>query len=108
MMTDLISRQAAYETLTKYYHHRTYLQHEALKEALDRVPSVETVPSVTTATDLPPVVYAEQKKSKWDYTYDPANDLWEHTCSECGWVLQSDTEFSGYNYCPNCGARMTE
>jgi hypothetical protein len=41
MMADLISRQAAYEVLTEYYHHRTEIQHQALKEALDRVPAVQ-------------------------------------------------------------------
>lgn len=37
-MDDLISRQAAYEVLTEYYHHRTGEQHQALKEALYSVP----------------------------------------------------------------------
>lgn len=40
-MSDLISRQAAYETLSEYYHHRTETQHKGLREALDRVPSAE-------------------------------------------------------------------
>lgn len=42
-MSDLISRQAAYETLSEYYHHRTEIQHKGLREALDRVPSAEPV-----------------------------------------------------------------
>lgn len=37
-MSDTISRKAAYEVLTEYYHHKTELQHKALREALDRVP----------------------------------------------------------------------
>jgi len=40
-MDDLISRQAAYATLSEYYHHRAEIQHEALREALDRVPSAQ-------------------------------------------------------------------
>lgn len=40
-MNDSISRQDAYNTLTEYYHHRTETQHEALKEALERVPDAE-------------------------------------------------------------------
>lgn len=40
-MSDLISRQAAYDTLTEYYHHTTETQHEALKEALSRVPTAQ-------------------------------------------------------------------
>lgn len=42
-MSDLISRQEAYETLSEYYHHRTEIQHKGLREALDRVPSAEPV-----------------------------------------------------------------
>ncbi len=38
---ELISRQAAYETLTEYYHHTTEIQHKALREALERVPDVQ-------------------------------------------------------------------
>lgn len=41
-MTDLISRQDAYNTLTEYYHHATETQHEALKEALGRVPDAHS------------------------------------------------------------------
>lgn len=37
---DTISRQAAYDTLTEYYHHKTDMQHNALAEALSRVPSI--------------------------------------------------------------------
>ena len=39
--SDTISRQAAYETLTEYYHHTTEIQHKALREALERVPSAQ-------------------------------------------------------------------
>lgn len=46
-MNDLIRRQAAYDTLTEYYHHMTDIQHKALAEALSRVPS----PTVTADTD---------------------------------------------------------
>lgn len=45
-MNDSISRQAAYDTLTEYYHQRTETQHEALREALSRVPTIDTVPVV--------------------------------------------------------------
>ena len=40
-MRDLISREKAYEVLTEYYHHKTEMQHKALREALDRVPSAQ-------------------------------------------------------------------
>ena len=35
---ELISKQQAYEVLTEYYHHTTDTQHEALRDALSRVP----------------------------------------------------------------------
>lgn len=41
MMSDTISRKAAYEVLTEYYHHKTELQHKALWDALSKVPSAE-------------------------------------------------------------------
>ena len=37
----LIDADKAYEILTDYYHQKTYIQHLALKEALDRVPTIE-------------------------------------------------------------------
>ena len=40
-MVDLISRQAAYDTLAEYYHLRTETQRESLKEALSRVPPAQ-------------------------------------------------------------------
>lgn len=45
-MNDLISRQTAYDTLTEYYHHKTEIQHQSLKEALSRVPPIDAVPVV--------------------------------------------------------------
>lgn len=41
MMSGTISRKAAYEVLTEYYHHKTELQHKALWDALSKVPSAE-------------------------------------------------------------------
>ena len=41
MMSDLIYRNKAFEVLSDYYHHTTDVQHEALKEALDRVPEAD-------------------------------------------------------------------
>ena len=49
MNDDLIRRKAAYDTLSEYYHHRTDAQHDALRDALNRVPSAQS----------------ERKKRKW-------------------------------------------
>ncbi len=87
-MSDLISRQAAYETLTEYYHHKEQIQHEALKEALDRVPSAE-------------------KHGKW---VDIPHNRFRHKCSECKNFAPSyycgDENLT--DYCPNCGAKMDD
>ena len=40
-MSDLISREKAFEVLTEYYHHRLDVQHRALREALARVPTAD-------------------------------------------------------------------
>lgn len=45
-MDDYISREAAYKTLTEYYHHSSGVQHTVLREALNRVPSADVRPVV--------------------------------------------------------------
>ena len=39
----LIDAEEAYKVLTDYYHHKTEIQHKALKEAIGRVPTVDAV-----------------------------------------------------------------
>lgn len=43
-MGRMINTDAAYAVLTDYYHHTTDTQHAALREALERVESVDAVP----------------------------------------------------------------
>ena len=45
-MGRMIDTDAAYAVLTDYYHHSTETQHEALREALGRVETVDAVPVV--------------------------------------------------------------
>ena len=42
-MARLIDAEEAYKVLTDYYHHKTEIQHKALKEAIERVPTVDAV-----------------------------------------------------------------
>lgn len=42
-MLRLIDADEAYKVLTDYYHIRTEIQHKALKEAMERVPTVDAV-----------------------------------------------------------------
>lgn len=39
----LIDTDKAYKVLTDYYHHKTEIQHDTLKEAIERVPTVDAV-----------------------------------------------------------------
>lgn len=94
-MTDYISREAAYKTLTEYYHHTTDGMHLALKEALSRVP----------AADVRPVVRGR------NIYYERKGDC-DFKCSECGaWVgtvMWGQLDGGNFNYCPNCAADMRE
>ena len=39
----LVDADEAYKVLTDYYHHKTEIQHKALKEAIERVPIADAV-----------------------------------------------------------------
>ena len=39
----LINREDVYDALTEYYHHKTQVQHDALRDALSQVPDVDAV-----------------------------------------------------------------
>lgn len=126
-MKKYIDTDTAYEVLTEYYHHKTEAQHEALREALDRVPAADVVEVrhylSEWCTDCKEYdkerhccprfnrvieeTVAEMKSDGWQKV---RHGRWEETttedpcyyrCSECG--RQTDDE---YNYCPNCGASM--
>lgn len=90
MNHDVVRRWDVFVYLTEYYNHRTEAQHDALKEALSRVPSAEP----------------ERKKGKW---IEIPDEIFASTykCSECGEAPLSDgEEWVLSNYCPNCGADM--
>lgn len=92
-MGRLIDIDEAYKVLTDYYHHRTEIQHKALKEAIERVPTV----------DAEPVKHGHWVEVQRIHETD-------HTaiceCSLCGdtvWVYDGQR---AWNYCPRCGAKM--
>ena len=95
-MSDYISRQDAYITLTAYYHHRTEIQHLGLKEALSRVP---------------PADVRENERGKWEEreVLQGIIEEWQSAkCSVCGkyHTVPYTYYFSTYNFCPHCGADM--
>ena len=77
-MSDLIDRHAAYEVLTAYYHHKTDIQHAALHEALNRIPTV---------------------RARWEYVDYGGIGNWH--CSVCRAISHKRT-----NFCPTCGRDM--
>ena len=90
-MAEYIDRDKAYNVLTDYYHHSTKIQHEALRDAISRIPSADVAPV---------------KHGKWKW--EMADNGWaNHICSECGWTKNTDIHvYLDYNYCPVCGAMM--
>ena len=79
----LIDADVAYKVLAEYYHHRTETQHEALKEALSKVPTV----------NAEPMRYGQWLK----------NGGKNCECSVC----HREGNISGQdNYCWYCGAKM--
>lgn len=89
-MSDLISRRAAYVTLAECYHLKTDLQHYALAEALERVPSADVQP-VRHGHWIIPRFGADAK------------------CSVCGYYFNDAYDMENEdNYCRHCGAKMDE
>ena len=92
-MARLIDADEAYKVLTDNYHHRTELQHKALKEAIGRVPTVDPFKHGH---------WVEQEHCDWVYSK-------EYRCSECGqYRLMTNPVGREWNYCPRCGAKMDE
>ena len=93
-MSKLIDTQTAYDILTDYYHHTTDTQHEALKEALGRVESVDAVPV---------------RHGRWQWissTYDRIPCEKRYWCSKCHHETITHDSEPWERFCPNCGARM--
>ena len=87
----LIDAEEAYKVLTDYYHHKTEIQHDALKEAIERVPTVDPMKHGH---------WVEQEHEDWKWSK-------EYRCSECGkYRLMTNPFGREWNYCPNCGAHM--
>ena len=92
-MTDYIKRDTAYNYLTEYYNHRTDIQHQNLRKALNAIPSA----------DVQPVVHGEWEEGSRQTLL---GEWFFIKCSVCGYQREDDdTEHNTY-FCPNCGARM--
>ena len=86
-MGKWIDTDAAYAVLTDYYHHSTDTQHAALREALERVESV----------DAEPVRHGKWEKYKGIFI-----------CSCCLTGYKEQPTMMGkplFEFCPVCGAK---
>ena len=101
-MTEYIEREAISEEIRKYYYKNppNFSYGEGFDRGLDRAQRA--------ILDAPAENVAPVRHGRWiEYTKviipEPYNK-WEQAwkCSECGFY----DGFVGYNYCPNCGAKM--
>lgn len=53
-----------------------------------------------------PTIEPMRKKGRWKRRLVDSGFNADWHCSECGW--ETAIEEHGYNYCPNCGARMED
>ena len=60
------------------------------------------------ATNLYTAGYRKQSEGEWetkDLTKADCYKFYSHICSNCGYFYK-DVRPNGYDFCPNCGARM--
>ena len=88
----LVDADEVYKVLTDYYHHKTETQHEALKEALSKVPTV----------DAEPVKHGHWKRT--DILFCRQNAV---RCSCCGHLTPTYGKVLD-SFCRFCGAEMDE
>lgn len=101
MSEDLIRKQDAYAVLTEYYHHRTEIQHKALREALGRVPSADVPERNVGKWTEKEVIHAEEAKN--------VIEEWQSCrCSVCGRYHTQPYMyfFDEPHFCSWCGAKM--
>lgn len=123
-MARLIDEEEAFKVLSVYYKHSTPVQDSALHDALSRVPSADLVNEWCTECKeydqtqhcchrFTKVIRQTQeelkqnavpvKRGKWVFNPSDAFEAMftKPKCSECGFESAD-----GWNYCPNCGAKM--
>ena len=100
MTSDLISREAALEEIQGFYPPKVANKTEA--EAINRagwecaINCIEAY--LRTVKPIDPV-----KHGRWERPVVHGHTCLTALCSVCGYINNSN---DGFNYCPNCGARM--
>lgn len=95
-MTDYIDRQAAIKAIDDlpncYNGYSDAYDKACIIGVLEELPSAEVEPV---------------KRGKW--IYDNQFHWYRASCSACGYMRSTDIKadnWNGWNYCPNCGAKM--
>lgn len=86
---DAISRQAALDINERHHGQMPNHVNFQIYEEIQALPSVSPMP----------------KMGRWNFTKHYGRDY--YVCSVCG-MERMDDHSSGWNYCPNCGAKMQE
>ena len=93
---DCISRQAAIDELRDAENHAFNSYHKGLIKAHKIIAGL-------------PSAQPEQKKGEWICEYDGkfTGGAYWFSCSKCKRIVP-DVRNGGWNFCPNCGAYMTD
>ena len=102
-MTEYITKREAYEALRDKLAHSVGGPRYCPSQAYLIAKIIDDIP----AADVTPEVYAEWIGIWGDGYADGSIVYEEFECSHCGFVHHADGEPT-WDYCPNCGARMTE
>ena len=87
-MPRLIDANAIYEAVEQRYKISSGIEHRCERALLDLICAEDTVDA------------AEVVHSRWEVECRNRKK-----CSNCGFSRNTDTQL-GWNYCPNCGAKM--
>ena len=86
-----------------------YINTTTLLKELDHAFHTDTIGKkdvINLIINLPAADVAPVRHGQWITEFDDLGWL-KHTCTVCGYVKRTDVHVSlGWNYCPNCGARM--
>jgi len=75
---------------------------ELIAEMIETAPTIKEIPTKIPINVFEQLISLESKTGHW-YKANSYNIC--YTCSNCGVTNASGTK---YNYCPHCGAKMTE
>ena len=105
---DCVSRQAVIDKLNRLIEVERLQGTDEMGYGRERVSAYESMIFEINSEYLYPSITSKEKTGKWI----PDDTICEDTlyrCSNCGnvyYLNYGDVKDMGYNYCPNCGAKM--